>query len=507
MTGTNYTSIETIPSIIQSLRTQFNTGLTKDVAFRKQQLANMIRFCNENNELLCDALWKDLRKHPMECDVGEISPIVDECEFMIKNLDKFTKPTYTTKRFIMNATDKTFIRKEAKGVVLVMGAWNYPVNLLLMPVVGAIAAGNCIAIKPSEVSQHTAELMATILPKYLDPRAYTVITGAIPETTAVLENRFDHIFYTGNGLVGKIVMTAAAKHLTPVTLELGGKSPAIVTEDADVNITAHRLLWGKFFNNGQTCVAPDYVLVAKSKLEPLLEAFRKTIVEYYGQDAQKSGSYGRIVSTRQFDRLKGLLDNCDPSTIVIGGETDREDLYMAPTIVSPVTPDNALMQQEIFGPILPVIPVEDMDEAIAFVNGRDQPLALYIFASPKYNYNKILDNTSSGGVLVNDILMHLQELSLPFGGVGPSGMGAYHGEKSFETFTHLRSTMVKDLMSEPVSSCRYPPYNEDKGKILGVLVYGLPAGVGAKISTVGSVCGAFWNFMLNKSSTGSDSKL
>ncbi|RCH78104.1 Aldehyde dehydrogenase, partial [Rhizopus stolonifer] len=308
-----YTPVEQIPVIVKNLRDQFDTGLTKDLEFRKQQLANLSRFCEEQKKTLCDALWKDLRKHEMECDVGEISSIIAECAFMIKNLDSFAKPTYTNKRFLMNTADKTFIRKEAKGVVLVIGAWNYPVNLLLMPVVGAIAAGNCIAIKPSEVSQHTAEVMATVLPKYLDPRAYHVITG---------ENRFDHIFYTGNGEVGTIVMTAAAKHLTPVTLELGGKSPAFVTEDADVNITAHRLLWGKYFNNGQTCVAPDYILCAKSKLEPLLEAFRKTVVEFYGTTPQKSNSYGRIVSTRQFDRLKGMLDACDPSTVVIGGDTD-----------------------------------------------------------------------------------------------------------------------------------------------------------------------------------------
>lgn len=229
-----------------------------------------------------------------------------------------------------------------------------------------------------------------------------------------------------------------------------------------------------------------------------MKAFRETITEYYGQDPQKSGSYGRIVSTRQFDRLKNLLDNCDPSTIVIGGETDRSDLYIAPTVVSPITPTHILMQEEIFGPILPIIPVDNMDEAINIVNNRDQPLALYVFASAKYNYNQILDKTSSGGVLINDILMHLQELSLPFGGVGPSGSGAYHGEKSFDTFTHSRSTMVKDLMSEPISACRYPPYNEDKGKLLALLVYGLPDGIGAKFTSVGQFCGAFWNFMFKK---------
>jgi acyl-CoA reductase-like NAD-dependent aldehyde dehydrogenase len=239
-------------------------------------------------------------------------------------------------------------------------------------------------------------------------------------------------------------------------------------------------------------------LVAKSKLQPLIEACRKTIVEYYGTTPQKSTSYGRIVSTRQFDRLKGLLDKVDPSTIVIGGEADRDDLYIAPTIVSPVDTDSILMQDEIFGPILPFIPVESMDEAINIVNAREQPLALYVFSSGKYDYNKILDNTSSGGVLVNDILMHLQELSLPFGGVGPSGTGSYHGEKSFETFTHLRSTMVKDLMSESVVSCRYPPYNADKGQILNVMVYGFPGSVGNKVSTFTSFCGSFWNFIFKK---------
>ncbi|CEP15020.1 hypothetical protein [Parasitella parasitica] len=497
-----FTSIESIPAIVANLRKEFNSGLTKDLGFRKQQLKNLQRFCEENTKLLCEALWKDLRKHEMECNVGEISPIVDECKFMIKNLDAFTKPIQTSKRFLMNAADKTFIRKEAKGVILIMGAWNYPVNLLLMPVVGAIAAGNCIVLKPSEVSQHTNELMATLLPKYLDPRAYTVVSGSVPETTAVLgwlqcairrdiytnisdyytlENRFDHIFYTGNGQVGKIVMTAAAKHLTPVTLELGGKSPAFVTEDAD------------------TCVAPDYVLCAKNKVEQLLEAFRKTVVEYYGPDPKKSASYGRIVNTRQFDRLQGLLDGCDPAQIVIGGETDREHLYIAPTIVSPVDPNtHILMQQEIFGPILPIIPVENMNEAMDIVNARDQPLALYVFASAKYNYNNILDHTSSGGVLINDVLMHLQELSLPFGGVGSSGTGSYHGEKSFETFTHLRSTMVKDLKSEPVISVRYPPYNLDKGKVLDLLVYGFPPRLGAKITTFTSFCNAFWNFLFKK---------
>ncbi|KAI8981819.1 Aldehyde/histidinol dehydrogenase [Mycotypha africana] len=479
-----YTSIEKIPLIIQDLRTQFKTGFTKDLTFRKQQLHNLIRFLEENKKVLFEAVWKDLHKHKLECDVGEISPIIDECKYFIKHLDRLTKAEVTTKRFLMNATDKTFVRKEPKGLVLIIG-------------------------RKTLVSQHTAEVIAKLLPHYLDARAYSVITGGVPETTAVLENQFDHIFYTGNGQVGKIVMSAAAKHLTPVTLELGGKSPAFIAEDADVNITAHRLLWGKFFNNGQTCVAPDYVLCVESKLKTFLEACRETIDEYYGKHPQRCPSYGRIVNTRQFDRLKGMLDQCDPDTIVVGGETDREDLYIAPTIVSPVDPDtHPLMQQEIFGPILPVIPIRNIDEGIQIVNARDHPLALYVFAGPSYNYNKILDHTSSGGVLINDVLMHIQELSLPFGGVGPSGTGNYHGDKSFETFTYFRSTMVKDLKSESVVAVRYPPYTNDKNTVLNLLVYGFPSRVGAKITTFTNVCGALWNFFFKKPDAAAyDSKL
>ncbi|KAI9015263.1 Aldehyde/histidinol dehydrogenase [Phycomyces nitens] len=479
-----YTSKEDIIPAVNNLRQQFNTGITKDITFRKQQLQNLIRFAEENNDAIEEALWKDLHKHKVECSVGEVSSVIDDCKFMIKNLDKFSKPTYTKKRFAMNAADKTYIRKEPKGVVLVIGAWNYPINLLLMPVVGAIAAGNCVLIKPSEVSQHTAELITRILPTYLDKRVYTVVNGGVEETTILLEQKFDHIFYTGNGMVGKIVMTAAAKHLTPVTLELGGKSPVVVAPDADIAISAKRILWGKFFNNGQTCVAPDYVLIPKDLVEPFIEEARKVLLEFYGADPQKSESYGRIVSTRQFDRLKGLIDNFDQKSIIVGGQTDRDDLFIAPTIISPVSPNDAhIMQQEIFGPILPIVPVENLDEAIEVINTRDHPLAMYIFSSKASSYNKILDKTNSGGVLVNDILMHLQELSLPFGGIGPSGTGGYHGKASFDVFTHERSTMVKSFMLEGANSVRYPPYNNDKYKLMEFMVYGFPASIGAKIKT------------------------
>ncbi|KAI9310622.1 Aldehyde/histidinol dehydrogenase [Dichotomocladium elegans] len=501
MANLEYTPSKEIPGIVQSLRSTFMTGLTKDLSFRKEQLRNLKRFCIEHTQVLQEALYADLHKHSIEAGVGEISLVVEECRYMIEELDRLAKPTYTKKRFQMNSMDQTYIRKEPKGVVAVLGAWNYPVNLLLLPVVGAIAAGCCVIIKPSEVSAHTAAVMATFLPQYLDKRAYTVVNGAVEETTVLLEQRLDHIFYTGNGTVGKIVMTAAAKHLTPVTLELGGKSPAVIAPDADLEITASRLMWGKFYNCGQTCVAPDYVLITRDRVSAFIEQVTKVLRQFYSEDPQKSMSYGRIVNHRQFDRLKRLLDTIDPKSIVAGGQTDRDDLFIAPTIVTDVHINDAnLMSDEIFGPILPIVPVDDIQEAIHAINSRDHPLALYIFTKSKKTYNEILDNTNSGGALINDTLMHLQELSLPFGGVGASGMGNYHGDKSFATFTHERATMVKSTRFESVMAAKYPPYTEDKEAVMNVLVYGMPDGVISKVQTLFNTCAATFRILFGNPS-------
>lgn len=318
-------------------------------------------------------------------------------------------------------------------------------------------------------------------------------------TWFILEQRYDHIFYTGNGAVGKIVMTAAAKHLCSVTLELGGKSPTVVAQDADLEITSSRLVWGKFFNNGQTCVAPDYVLVHKSLLKPLIAKIRNKLEKYYGSKPQASDSYGRIVTSRHFDRLKAMIDRVDAAKIAIGGETDAVDRYIAPTIVTDITKDDAnLMAEEIFGPILPIIVYEELQEAVDIINSRDYPLALYIFTKSEKTANWILDRTQSGGVCINDTLMHLQELSLPFGGVGPSGQGNYHGERSFTTFTHERSAMFKDTSAEKVNEVRYAPYNEDKYKVMSFLVYGFPKSIGEKFKTFMSVWMATWTVMFNK---------
>ncbi|CAO3659327.1 unnamed protein product [Rhizopus stolonifer] len=503
----SFTPIEEIPDIVSSLHKTFQTGLTRDIKFRKQQLAGLAKCLRDNADMAREALYKDLRKHRLESDIGEVSPIIDECEYMIKNLDQFSKPTHTVKRSVFSTGTQTYIRKEPKGVVLVIGSWNYPINLLLLPVVGAIAAGNCVVIKPSEVAENVSKFMTTMLPKYLDSRAYSVVSGGVPETTAVLEQRFEHIFYTGNGQVARIIMNAASKHLAALTLELGGKSPAFVTSKADLKISAHRLLWGKFFNVGQTCVAPDYVLITEDIFGQFVEACKEVIEEFYGQTPQKSGSYGRIISTRQLDRLKAMLDKCDPKTILTGGETDRDDLYVAPTIVGPLSPnDPNLMEQEIFGPILPFVIVKDIDEGISVVNSREYPLALYVFTGDKKEYNYILDRTNSGGVLINDILVHLTEHSLPFGGVGPSGNGNYHGQKSFDTFTHERSTMVKNYGMESVVALRYPPYTEEKTTIISSIVYDLPGTIGNKIKAIRNVCSAFWGLTFKKAPAIDNSK-
>ena len=328
------------------------------------------------------------------------------------------------------------------GVVLVIAPWNYPAQLLLAPVVGALAAGNTVVAKPSELSPATSAAMARLLPAYLDADAVAVVEGGVPETTALLAERFDHIFYTGNGTVGRIVLRAAAEHLTPVTLELGGKSPAFVDRDTDLTVVAERLARGKFLNAGQTCVAPDYVLTdpeTAAALEPLLADAVKAL---YGSDPAASGEYGRIVNERHFDRLTGLLDS---GRTVVGGTSDRTAKYLAPTVLADVAPDAPVMREEIFGPILPIVTVPGLDEAIDFINDRDKPLALYVFTESDGTRSRFAAETSSGGLGHGLPLAHLTVSDLPFGGVGESGMGNYHGRYSIETFSHRKAVLDKPL--------------------------------------------------------------
>ncbi|MSX96405.1 MAG: aldehyde dehydrogenase family protein, partial [Actinobacteria bacterium] len=332
--------------------------------------------------------------------------------------------------------------------------------LLLVPAAGAIAAGNAVVMKPSEVSAATSALLGELVPKYMDPSAVAIVEGGIPETTDLLEQRFDHIFYTGNGTVGRVVMTAAVKNLTPVTLELGGKSPVIVDSSANLKVSAHRIAWGKWLNAGQTCVAPDYVLVDEKVRDAFVEELGKAIGEFYGENPQASESYARIVSPRHFDRLKGLLRGTTPA---IGGVSDEGTRYISPTVLVDVDLESQVMNEEIFGPILPVISVSSTDDAISYVNAHAHPLALYVFAENKKVVREVLSRTTAGGVTVNGTILHLTNPNLPFGGIGESGMGGYHGRAGVRIFQHMKPVLTRGTKLDP--SLTYPPYTARKEKI------------------------------------------
>jgi aldehyde dehydrogenase (NAD+) len=370
------------------------------------------------------------------------------------------------------APGSSFIQREPLGVVLNIVPFNYPVQLALMPLIAAVAAGNCVVIKPSEVAAHSAVLLGRMLPRYVDTDCIKVVQGGVPETTALLDQRWDHIFYTGNGAVAAIVMRAAAKYLTPVTLELGGKSPVVVDRTADLALAAKRIIIGKFFNCAQTCVAPDYVLVESSVEKPLMEQLKATITEFYGPDPKTSSDLGRIISRRHFDRLANLLATAG-GTVEAGGVTDADELYIAPTLIRGPAPDAAVMQEEIFGPLLPVIQVPHVDDAIKFINARPKPLAMYIFSSSSSAQSKLLGATSAGGVCINDTIMHYVNTALPFGGVGASGMGAYHGKFGFDTFSHKKGVFNQATLID-TGKFRYPPYSDGKLRILTGFLAGLP---------------------------------
>ena len=447
-----------IVETVERLRRAFDSGVTRPFEWRLSQLKQFVAMLRDNEPAMIEALKQDLGKSEFEAWIGETGFLMADVRYAIKHLAKWMKPK-KVKAPLPVQPAKARVYSEPLGVALIIAPWNYPIQLALAPLVGALAGGNCAVIKPSEVAPASSALMARLIPKYFDRDAVVVVEGGVPETTTLLAQRFDHIFYTGNGTVGRIVMEAAAKHLTPVTLELGGKSPAIVDRDVDLDVAARRIVWGKFFNAGQTCVAPDYVLVHESVEQALLERLRATLRDFYGDDPKKSPDYARIVNERHHARLSRLLDSGEK---VVGGETDVASKYIAPTVLRNVDPDSPVMADEIFGPILPVLTVPDIDAAIDFVNERPKPLALYVFTSDKDHAARVIERTSSGGACVNDAVSHLLPPDLPFGGVGPSGMGAYHGKASFDTFTHKKSVLDKPTYVDP--SLRYPPYGDDKLK-------------------------------------------
>lgn len=461
------TSQDTAPAeigeVTARLRKAFDAGITRGVSWRRRQLEALKRLLVEREPDLLAAVAEDLGKCRTEGWLSEIATVTAEIDYLLKHLERWCKPQRVGVRALFRPA-KARIVAEPLGVVLVISAWNYPVQLLVLPMAFALAAGNAVVGKPSEVAPATSQALARWIPEYLDHDAVAIVEGDAPIVTALLAERWDHIFYTGNGRVGRIVMEAAAKHLTPVTLELGGKSPVIVDRSANIRVAARRVAWGKFLNAGQTCAAPDYVLVDKSVEDPFVEALVASVRSFYGEEPAASGDYGKIVNTSHWDRLNGLLDGGGPQAVVLGGQGDRAARYLAPTIMRGVSWDDPVMADEIFGPILPVLAVGDISQAIAAVNAHDKPLALYVFAEDQAVLDRVVAETSSGGVGANLTVMQLGVPDLPFGGVGPSGMGAYHGKAGFDTFTHRKSVLQRPTWVDP--SVIYPPYSGWKQRLV-----------------------------------------
>ncbi|MER6290142.1 aldehyde dehydrogenase family protein [Streptomyces sviceus] len=427
---------ETAAEVVGRLRATFNTGVTRPLDWRVSQLQRLRALLVENEQELIEALWADLRKNAAEAKTQEIDFTVADIDEALANLEDWLRPRPVEVPAHFGPTTTAYTTYDPLGVVLVIAPWNFPLHLLIDPIIGALAAGNTVVAKPSEMSVHTSAVASRLLREYFDADVLTVVEGGAEETTALLAQRFDHIFYTGNGTVGRIVMAAAAKNLTPVTLELGGKSPVFVAPDADVDETAKRLVGAKFGNAGQQCIAPDYVLADPATAAALVPALRAAVEAQFSTTPQTSAAFGRIINERHFDRLTRLLDS---GQVAVGGRHDREDLYIAPTVLTDVDPASPVMQEEIFGPVLAVVEVADLDAAIAFINERDKPLALYAFTTSEAIKSRLVNETSSGGVAWGQPVMQLLMPGLPFGGVGESGMGRYHGRYSLETFSHLKA--------------------------------------------------------------------
>ncbi|SLM41424.1 fatty aldehyde dehydrogenase [Lasallia pustulata] len=455
-----HTEVGAIPSVVNQVRSAFNAQKTKPVEFRLVQLRKLYWGLKDNEAALLEACKHDIGKGTFETMLTEISWCENDIVFVCNNLAKWAKDEKAPDMPLTNSLFSPTIRKDPLGCVLVIGAYNFPVNLTIGPLVGAIAAGNTAIVKPSESAPATAAVLQRIIENYLDPSCYGVVQGAIPETTALLDQKWDMIFYTGGAVVGKIIAKKAAETLTPVTLELGGRNPAIVTKNADVRLAARRLLWGKFLNAGQVCLSQNYILVDKEVLPGFLAELRKAMQEFYPDGAKASPDYGRIINERQWRRLKNMIDE-SKGKILMGGTMDEADKFMEPTVIQVDDLNDSLIKDESFGPLIPILPVEDLDQAIRIANEvQATPLALYPFGSKKET-NRVLNEVRSGGASVNDSFFHASIPTLAFGGVGESGQGAYRGKASFDCFTHRRSVTTTPGWLEGMISIRYPPY---KGK-------------------------------------------
>ncbi|MDF0554630.1 aldehyde dehydrogenase [Kamptonema sp. UHCC 0994] len=446
--------IVAISDILSQQQQFFATGKTKDLSFRIAQLKRLKEAISLNQPQIVEAVKADLNRPEFEA-YFEIAT-VSEVNYAIKHLKSWVKPkkvSTSIDQFPASAS----IYPEPKGVVLIIGPWNYPFQLMISPLVGAIAAGNCTILKPSEIAAYTSALVAEIISQNFDPAYIAAVEGGVEISQQLLAEKFDHIFFTGGTKIGQVVMEAAAKHLTPVTLELGGKSPCIVDSEIQIEYTAKRIAWGKFINAGQTCIAPDYLLVDRKVKPDLLRAIKASIQEFYGDDPAKSPDYCRIINQRHLGRLAEFLKEGE---LIAGGAINLEDRYISPTVIDGISWDSPVMKEEIFGPILPVLEYDDLGDAIAKINARPKPLALYFFSKNKEKQERVLRETSSGGVCINDTVMQFGVTFLPFGGVGDSGIGSYHGKASFDTFSHYKSVLKKSFLLD--LKWRYAPY---KGKV------------------------------------------
>ena len=455
--------MEQILQVIQNQKAFFYTGATKDYDFRIRSLKALDKSIKKMEPDIYQALWQDLRRSEVDTYLTELKLVREEIKYFIKNLKKLMEPEKAEMPLYTFRSKGELIR-EPYGQVLILSPWNYPFQLAILPLIGAIAAGNVVILKPSEFSAATTSVLEKLIKATFPPEQVAVLTGGVPETTLILEQPFDYIFFTGSTKVGKIVMEAAARHLTPVTLELGGKSPTIVCRDANLEVSARRIIWGKLVNAGQTCIAPDYLYVDAAIRDAFLEHLIKAIITFYGDYARLSPEYGRIISPGHWHRLVGLLD---PDKVVYGGTFEEKERYISPTLMVDVDWEDPIMKEEIFGPILPIMEFTNQEEVISTLQGKPKPLALYLFTEDKRTINEFLQRLSFGGGCINDTIIHIAGETLPFGGVGESGMGSYHRRYSFETFTHRKSVVYKTFSPDPLF--RYPPLT-DKVKRMKPLI-------------------------------------
>jgi len=442
-----------ILDLLQQQDEFFKSKETQSVAFRKKSLIRLKKAILDNEDEILDALYKDLRKPKFEAYTSEIAVVITELEYFIKNIEKLAKPK-RVKSSLLNFPSADYIYKDPYGRVLIMAPWNYPFQLVINPIVAAVAAGNCIICKPSEITAHTSSVLTELIAEVFDPEHVTVIEGGIEENQFLLKQKWDYIFFTGSTSVGKIVMKAAAEQLCPITLELGGKSPVIVNKDAKLQLAAKRIVWGKLFNAGQTCIAPDYIYVHESVKDTFIAYLISEIKLALGEDVQENDDFARIVNKKHFERIVTLIEK---DKVIYGGEINSEEQFIEPTLITDVNWESRIMKEEIFGPLLPILTFTNLNETIQTINALDKPLAAYYFGEKKKDKEIFLKDLYFGGGCINDTLIHITSEALPFGGVGPSGLGSYHGAKSFECFSHQKGIVKRGTWLD--IPARYAPYD------------------------------------------------